>query len=72
MSYHAIGKEEWDKLPSLFQNPELADKLEEDTEWWVYMYMFPSVSQPGKTVGFDCLIQFRKSDSSFKKVLKPL
>lgn len=71
MSYHAVGKYVWDELPSLFQNPALAETLEEDTIWWVYTYMFPSESQPGKTCAFDCLIQFRKSDNSFKKVLQP-
>jgi len=70
--YHGLGQEAWDELPGLFVNPELADTLDEDTEWWVYTYMFPSTAQPGKTAGFDCVVKFRKNDHTFKKVLRPV
>ena len=65
--YHAIGKEEWDRLPSLFQNAEFAATLETDTSWWCWTNMFPSISQPGKTCMVDLKINLRKSDGSFKK-----
>lgn len=72
MSYHSVGKEVWDNLPSMFYNNELANQLECDQSWWVYTYSFPSISQPGHQFGFDCMIKFTKHDNSFKKILKPI
>ena len=68
--YHAIGKERWDQLPGMWQDAQLADQLEGDTEWWCWTNMFPSTGQPGKTCVMDMSINFRKSDGSFKKTCR--
>lgn len=36
MTYHAIGKEEWQKLPGMFYNAELAETLDQDQIWWCH------------------------------------
>lgn len=72
MSYHAIGMEAWQELPGLFVNDEIAKTLDEDTEWWSYTYSFLSAAQEGKVLTFDCVVKFRKSDHSFKKVMRPV
>lgn len=75
--YHAIGKEAWDELPSMFSNAELADKLTEDCAWWTYTYMFPHdyrVDKNGEPLmcEMEAWIRFTKSDGVFKKVLRPV
>lgn len=39
--YHAIGKEEWDNLPTMFLNSVLAEQLDKDENWWCYTNMTP-------------------------------
>ena len=68
--YHALGKEEYDKLPGLFTNSDLAKTLDGDQEWWCYTYMFPHNTRD-LTCTVDMLIKFRKSDGMFWKVYSP-
>ena len=75
--YHAIGKERWDALPSMFTNSEAAAQLEEDAEFWAYTYSFPHqyrVQANGEPLQctMEAWIKFRASDGVFKKVLKPV
>lgn len=77
MTYHAIGKEKWQALPGLFHNSELANTLEEDTEWWCYSYMIPHKFRTDKNneplpCHMECWIGFCKRDHTFKKFLKPI
>lgn len=70
--YHAIGKEAWDNLPSIFQNLDRAAQLDGDTVWWCWTNQFPSNAQPGKICVVDLGISFRKSDNTFKKIYQPV
>ena len=77
MTYHDCEKQRWDELPSMFTDSEMAATLEEDAEFWAYTYSFPHkfrVDANGEALQctMEAWIKFRKSDSVFKKVLKPV
>ena len=70
MSYHAIGKEAWEDLPGIFDNPELADTLDCDTQFWAYTYTFDSVAQPGKRCVMNAGVSYSKLTGRFTKYLQ--
>ena len=77
MKYHAIGKEYWDTLPTMFTDNETAEMLTQDDKFWAYTYMFPHkyrLDADGNplTCVMEAWITFSKSDGMFKKVLRPI
>jgi hypothetical protein len=68
--YHAIGKEKYDNLPTMFANADFAKTLTQDEWWWGYLYMFPHQSRDEMCVT-EMWIKFTKSDGTFKKVYCP-
>lgn len=70
MSYHAIGKERWDALPNVFGDTELAAILKGGETFWAYTYMFPSVSQPGKTCHMEAGVSYSKLTGLFTKYVQ--
>jgi hypothetical protein len=69
--YHAIGKETFDDLPTMFANADFAKTLTEDQMWWAYTYMFPHKTRD-MTCTVEMWMKFTKSDGTFKKVYCPV
>ena len=69
--YHAIGKDQYDSLPSMFANADFANTLSENSRWWGYTYMFQHRTRD-VTCTVEMWIQFTKSDGVFKKVYCPI
>lgn len=70
MGYHAIGKEEWEALPNIFSDPELARTLDVDANFWCYTYMFPSTAQPGKHCVIEAGVSYSRLTSLFTKYIR--
>jgi hypothetical protein len=70
MPYNAIGKEEWEALPGLFDNPAVADTLTSNKCYWCYTYMIPSDAIVGTTITLEAGISYSKMTSRFSKYVQ--
>ena len=78
--YHAIGKAEWEKLPSIFMNVDLAKQLDKNETWWCWTNTFPHAYRVkydpslGEEVPLMCTmnqgISFNKSTGYFTKFMQ--
>jgi len=67
MSYHGIGKEAWEALPNIFDEPEVAKTLQGGERFWAYTYMFPHSTNPDVVCTMEAGISYSKMTGLFTK-----
>lgn len=68
--YHAIGKDAWDALPSVFADPALAETVNDGETFWAYTYMFPHATRENVTCVMHAGVSYSKLTGLFTKYLK--
>jgi hypothetical protein len=68
--YQAIGKEEWEALPNIIDNPDLAATLNGGETFWAYTYMFPHATRAGVTCTMEAGISYSKMTGLFTKYVQ--
>jgi hypothetical protein len=70
MPYTAIGKEVWDDLPGLFDDPATAGTLTSNKCYWCYTYMIPSDALVGTMITMEAGISYSKLTGRFSKYVQ--